>query len=288
MTLSAETIRSLEAADGEHVSSSIYVTSGAANDVFRIYTAPDQSFVVKVSQSNLPDIFLHESNALNHIASTHTVRTPRVISACDSYLVLEDLALRQEESTISDWESFGKQVGLMHSVHSDYFGYVTDNYIGQWPQSNTPTSRWIDFYWENRVACYLEAGKNKHILTKTDRDGIKLLVDSLGDSVPDQSPSLCHGDLWYENVFRCLGGDIYLIDPAVHYGLAEADLVMTEIYGGFPDAFFDGYRDVHELLPDWKDRVPLYQLKELLLMTAQFGDEKSLLKLRSSIKQVQL
>ncbi|MFN2153104.1 MAG: hypothetical protein ACK2T5_15970 [Anaerolineales bacterium] len=38
-------------------------------------------------------------------------------------------------------------------------------------------------------------------------------------------------------------------------------------------------------MPDWKDRLPLYQLKELKLMIAQFGHEESLKTLRSTIKK---
>jgi len=287
MNLSEDVIRSVEDDLAGKVLSSSYIASGAANDIFRIGAADGQTYIVKVCKTSLSDVFTCEAEALNHIASTHTVETPAVIAQRDAYLIMQDLGTQAETTADVDWERFGRQVGQMHSVHSKAFGYTRDNYIGQWVQTNTPTPNWIDFFWNHRVACYLDAGKNKEILGMADRNGIRRIVESLSDSIPDQEPSICHGDLWKDNVFRCATGGIYLIDPAIHFGLPEADLVMTEMYGGFPEAFYAGYREAHELLPDWKDRRPLYELKELLLMTAQFGDEKSLTNLRNSIARFQ-
>lgn len=59
---------------------------------------------------------------------------------------------------------------------------------------------------------------------------------------------------------------------------------MTRMYSIFPDAFYSGYRQTHELADDWQDRLPFYQLKELVLMTAQFADQASLAKLRTMIE----
>jgi fructosamine-3-kinase len=283
MNLSEDIVQSIANDIAERVVSSSYVTSGAANDIFRIVTANDKSFIVKVCKTSLTDVFRCEADALNHLASTHTVMTPKVIIQRNAYLIMQDMGTPSEQTSNADWERFGRQVGQMHCVHSEAFGYTGDNYIGQWVQTNTPTRNWAEFFWNCRVACYLDAGKNKEILTTADRDGMRHIVETLSDSIPDQEPSLCHGDLWIDNAFRSAGGEIYLIDPAIHFGLPEADLVMTDMYGGFPDAFYAGYRETHELLPDWKDRTPLYQLKEILLMVAQFGDEKSLANLRSSI-----
>ena len=43
------------------------------------------------------------------------------------------------------------------------------------------------------------------------------------------------------------------------------------------------YRTESELLPDWKERLPLYQMKELVLMIAQFEHPESLALLRGAI-----
>jgi fructosamine-3-kinase len=103
--------------------------------------------------------------------------------------------------------------------------------------------------------------------------------------IPDQKPSLCHGDFWINNIFRKPDGTIYVIDPAIHYGLPEADLAMSQMYEVFPDSFYEGYREVHSLLPDWKERLPLYQLKEHLLMMAQFEHPESIKAIKALIRK---
>ena len=261
-----------------------YITSGAANDIFRL-TTKDLSLMVKKSKVDLPMLFQYEAEALKTIKETHTVSVPEVIHVTDNFLVLEDLGDEYKESPDRDWYDFGAQIGAMHQVHFDYFGYHHDNYLGIWLQKNTPNPNWIDFFAINRVECYLSAGKNAEILTAGDRNGIQKIFSKIGNLIPEQKPSLCHGDLWINNTFRKESGKIYLMDPAIHYGLPEADLAMTQMYTQFPEAFYEGYRSKHALLPDWKDRLPLYQLKELKLMIAQFGHEESLKTLRSTIKK---
>ena len=62
-----------------------------------------------------------------------------------------------------------------------------------------------------------------------------------------------------------------LIDPAVYVGHAEADLAMTELFGGFAPAFYDAYREVNEVLPGYADRREIYNLYHLLNHLNLFG-----------------
>ncbi len=61
-------------------------------------------------------------------------------------------------------------------------------------------------------------------------------------------PSLLHGDLWGGNS-RLRRGEPVLFDPAVYYGDREADLAMTELFGGFPAEFYAAYREAWPLDP---------------------------------------
>ena len=49
-----------------------------------------------------------------------------------------------------------------------------------------------------------------------------------------EKPSLLHGDLWDGNVLADKDGKATLIDSAAYVDHAEADLAMTELFGGFP------------------------------------------------------
>jgi len=60
-------------------------------------------------------------------------------------------------------------------------------------------------------------------------------------------PSLVHGDLWSGNAAITVDGEPVILDPATYWGDREVDLAMTELFGGFPAAFYRGYNDVFPL-----------------------------------------
>ena len=62
-----------------------------------------------------------------------------------------------------------------------------------------------------------------------------------------------------------------LIDPAVYIGHAEADLAMTELFGGFPKEFYDAYKKENPLEPGYENRRDLYNLYQLLNHLNLFG-----------------
>ena len=66
-------------------------------------------------------------------------------------------------------------------------------------------------------------------------------------------------------------GHAWLIDPAVYVGHAEADLAMTELFGGFDRTFYDAYRSTAGIDPDYRDRKDLYNLYHLLNHLNLFG-----------------
>lgn len=52
---------------------------------------------------------------------------------------------------------------------------------------------------------------------------------------------------------------------------AEELAAMTELFGGFPQAFYDAYRDTGMLQPGYRDRRDLYNLYQLLNHLNMFG-----------------
>lgn len=66
-------------------------------------------------------------------------------------------------------------------------------------------------------------------------------------------------------------GRAWLIDPAAYVGHAEADLAMTELFGGFSHTFYAAYRNAFPMQSGYKDRRDLYNLYHLLNHLNLFG-----------------
>ena len=213
-TITAACLAEIQTLVGAYVITHEYVVSGAANHIFRV-CLPGTSIIAKVSKAGQPDLFACEADALQFMAAKSTVRTPIVIGHSADVLWLEDLGQEHKDLSDEQWSAFGRQIGGMHRVLGERFGYSLNNYIGIWRQINTYSSDWVDFYFSNRVLCYMDSGFCKTILTKSDRDAIEKLANKAHGILPPQAPSLCHGDFWISNIFRRSDGSVYVIDPDV-------------------------------------------------------------------------
>src|SRR6266853_1826555 len=67
------------------------------------------------------------------------------------------------------------------------------------------------------------------------------------------------------------GGAPVLFDPAVYWGDREADLAMTELFGGFPQAFYSAYAEAAPLDQGYAVRKTLYNLYHVLNHANLFG-----------------
>jgi fructosamine-3-kinase len=82
---------------------------------------------------------------------------------------------------------------------------------------------------------------------------------------------LLHGDLWSGNYAVSAAGEPVIFDPAVYYGDREADLAMTELFGGFSPAFYAAYNEAWPLDPGYTVRKTLYNLYHVLNHYHMFG-----------------
>jgi fructosamine-3-kinase len=82
-----------------------------------------------------------------------------------------------------------------------------------------------------------------------------------------------HGDLWFGNYAIDIQGNPLIFDPAVYYGDREADLAMTELFGGFTSSFYDAYQDAFPLGPEYRVRKTLYNLYHILNHLNLFGGD---------------
>ena len=84
-------------------------------------------------------------------------------------------------------------------------------------------------------------------------------------------PSLLHGDLWGGNWAADSSASPVLFDPATYFGDREADLAMTELFGGFDKRFYDAYSAAWPLDSGYASRRDLYNLYHVLNHFNLFG-----------------
>ena len=66
-------------------------------------------------------------------------------------------------------------------------------------------------------------------------------------------------------------GTAALIDPAIYYGHREMDIAMTQLFGGFPKEFYEGYNERYPMEKDWRKRMDYYNLYPLMVHVNLFG-----------------
>lgn len=249
-----------------------HVGGGCINTAVRL-TDGTRSYFVKLNQASLLDMFEAESAGLLAMAETETIRVPMPvcsgITENQSYLVMEHIDMGQAGR--EGRANAGRRLAAMHRAGWDGFGWHRNNTIGSTPQPNTPNSDWIDFWREQRLGFQLRLAAGNGYGGSLQRRGERLLagLHHLIDHAPQ--PSLLHGDLWGGNMTYDRDGEPVIFDPAVYYGDREADLAMTELFGGFGNAFYDAYRESWPLAPGYATRKTLYNLYHILNHLNLFG-----------------
>jgi fructosamine-3-kinase len=219
-------------------------------------------------------MFEAEAEGLRELAQAQAVRVPAPIcsgtAAGLAYLVLEYIDLTGADG--KSLERLGHQLAQQHRVTNSKYGWHRDNTIGSTPQINTPCDDWVEFWQQYRLGFQLALAADNGYGGGLQRQGEQLMT-RLGDFFSDYTPvpSLLHGDLWGGNFAVASGGAPVIFDPAVYYGDREADLAMTELFGGFGERFYQAYRAAWPLDPGYGVRKQLYNLYHVLNHLNLFG-----------------
>ncbi len=212
------------------------------------------------------DFFTREAEGLR-LLSDH-VATPNVIAVKPQGLVLEYLPLRGVSAAFE--VDAADALATLHTQKATHFGLDSNNYMGSLPQNNTQKTTGADFYRDCRFLPFIKKATDQGYFTREDGIWIDRFLAKLETLLPDEQPVLLHGDLWSGNIGEAQGR-VYFFDPAVHYGYREIDIAMTQLFGGFGDAFYAQY-EAHTPLPSgWRERIPLMQLYPLLVHLVLFG-----------------
>lgn len=245
------------------------VGGGCINDGHILTTTTGPQLFLKRNASAPADMFAREAEGLTALAVPGGPRVPQPLAVGVDFLLLEFLS--SAPPAPAGWETFGQRLAALHAVTQAQFGFPHSNYIGSTPQPNAWRTDGFAFFAEQRLLFQGQLARERGALQAADLHRLERLAAHLADWIPPQPASLLHGDLWNGNVLVGPDGHAALIDPAAHYGWAEADLAMTALFGGFPPAFYAAYEAERPLPPGVQQRFELYNLYHLLNHLNLFG-----------------
>lgn len=250
------------------------VGGGCINTAHRIEADDGRRLFIKLNQARLLPMFEAEAEGLQAMLDTKTLLIPTPVchgtAGSQAYLVMEHLDIGPGNAQTAT--TLGRQLAAMHRAQQPHFGWHRDNTIGSTPQPNSPSNDWIGFWRDQRLGFQLELAAGKGYQGRLQRQGARLMaqLDQLLDG-HRPTPSLLHGDLWSGNYGSIADGRPVIFDPACYYGDREADLAMTELFGGFPTDFYQAYRQAWPLDQGYPRRRTLYNLYHILNHLNLFG-----------------
>ena len=254
------------------------VFGGDINSSYRISLSDGRSLFIKTNTREAYDNFEAERIGLDAIYATGTIKVPKLIGSGladdGAFLLMEYVESVGRKKDF--WENFGHTLASMHQadttrfIKEGKFGFDSDNYIGSGRQINTPKESWITFFRECRLLPQIK--RAERYFDDNEKRAFEKLLSHLDDILcePD-SPSLIHGDLWSGNFITGNDGEAWLIDPAVYVGDSEADIAMTELFGGYDFRFYESYKESGLLRAGYEDRRDLYNLYHMLNHLNLFG-----------------
>lgn len=267
--------------EGTSIAQSDQVFGGDINDAYKLTLTNGAHVFMKTNTPKNAAFFQAEALGLQSIAQTGCIGTPRILgsgtqASADGYSFLLLEWIEGCRPVPDFWELFAHQLAALHRapandfVPSGTYGFLQDNFIGAGKQCNAARDSWISFFRDCRLEPQFRTADR--YFDAADRKRIMKLLDRLDDFLTEPDcPSLLHGDLWSGNFITGSNGRAWLIDPATYVGHAEADLAMTELFGGFSHAFYTAYKEAFPMQPGYKDRRDLYNLYHLLNHLNLFG-----------------
>ncbi len=242
------------------IEEAVPASGGCIHDCYRITIGSAPRFL-KTNSARFADAFAAEADGLQGLRSAGMAApAPLAHGVADgaAYLLVEFLQLKGS----GDFAALGRMLANAHRKAGTRFGWRRDNYIGSTPQVNSWCDDWREFWSERRLRPQIELAR---------RNGFDIAfpeISILENHTPQ--PSVLHGDLWSGNAGFTADGPV-VFDPAVYYGDREADLAMTQLFGGFPRAFYDAYNESWPLEAGYERRRQLYNLYHLLNHLNLFG-----------------
>jgi fructosamine-3-kinase len=251
------------------------VSGGSINRSYVLSARDGAHYFLKLNAASKQTMFEAERDGLFELKAAGAVRVPEVVDCTVvgsvALLLLEFLDLGAKSPAAG--ARLGRRLARQHRMGAPAFGWYRDNTIGSTHQANDWQDDWIGFYRDERLGRQLDlAARNGYGRQLRDR-GVRLrsqLPDLFNDY--DPAPSLLHGDLWGGNWGALADGEPVIFDPAVYFGDREADIAMTQLFGGFGPEFLAAYNEAWPLDAGFEYRCDLYNLYHVLNHLNLFGE----------------
>ena len=259
------------------------VHGGDINESYCLSLSDGSAVFMKCNSLKNLSFFEAEAKGLDALRKTEAIGVPKALAIGTdktqrmSFLLME--YLERAAKLTGYWEMFGRELAAMHRADCTEFaeagqgrpfGFTHDNYIGASPQINTPKENWITFFRECRLHPQIKMAE-RYLDSKMRKQFTRLMDHLDSFLVEPEFPSLIHGDLWSGNSVCGPNGKAWILDPAVYVGHYEAELAMTELFGGNPQSFYDAYHEVTPIDSGYHDRRDLYNLYHMLNHLNLFG-----------------
>jgi fructosamine-3-kinase len=261
-------------ATGKHFNIDEYVFTGGGciHQAIKL-TAGDNTFFLKWNENNAADMFACEEKGLELLRKHSSFKIPEVIgrgSVNDKdFLLLEYLPQHREDSRY--WAALGLKLAELHRVKNANFGLEYDNFIGSLPQYNQQHASGVSFFIHQRLMPTAGMAYYNELFTLDEYRLFEVFYAKLPELIPEEAPSLLHGDLWSGNIMALQHSEPAIFDPAVYFGLREAELAFTQLFGGFDPIFLHTYHEAYPLESGFKERIAIYNLYPLLVHLILFG-----------------
>jgi fructosamine-3-kinase len=242
------------------------VAGGCIHRAFRV-SGEDadgkRDYFAKVNEAGRDAMFGAEAEGLAALRKAGALETPQVVARGHdedhAWLVLRWLDLAPLDAKGA--ARLGASLAAQHRQPHERFGWARDNFIGATPQVNGWSDDWLDFWRRQRLHPQLRLAAHHRLPSRIIDRGERLMADCeafFRTYAPARS--LLHGDLWGGNAAQVSGNLPVVFDPAVYVGDREADVAMTELFGGFPGDFLSAYRAGWPLDDGYRVRRDFYNL----------------------------
>ena len=252
----------------------VAASGGSTQPAYHATLADGIQVFVKVGDPEQLRRFKAEARGLEALADARSIRVPDVLllggEGRHTYLVLEHFDL--VPGTAAGFARLGRELAILHRQSKPEFGLERDNFIGVTPQLNSAASGWPAFFGARRLMPQLTRAAAGPHAGMWIEGGLRV-AQATALYFPGYAPqaSLLHGDLWSGNAGFLADGTPVIYDPAVYYGDREADIAMSELFGGFAPEFRAAYREAWPLDPGYEVRRDLYNLYHVLNHVNLFG-----------------